>query len=145
MGKIWQNFRGPFEMASLVDNVGPARATVAQASEKDFLDSYADWSEISKFNEATGSTVFSATDRKTQTQVAIKKIERSAQVSVKWEARLRSEIETHRASSRGEHVATSLDSVEVSSDVFYVVMELCQGVQLFDLVAKRQRLNEPPM
>merc|ERR1711991_1026310 len=73
-------------------------------------------------------------DVKTREYVAIKKIERTEHISEKWAQRLQSEITAHQ-SSKGEHVCCFRESFENSSRV-YVVMELCEGDQLFDVVAR---------
>ena len=71
---------------------------------------------------------------------AVKKIHRTRDVSEKWASRMASEIEAHRAASGSEFVCKFVESVETDDGVF-VVMELCDGTQLFDIVAQ-SKLSE---
>jgi serine/threonine protein kinase len=65
--------------------------------------------------------------------VAIKQLDRVASSS-KWDDRLRNELEAH-ASSHGPRICNLVEVVPSGSGRVFVVMELCAGRQLFDLVA----------
>ncbi len=65
--------------------------------------------------------------------VAIKQLDR-VESSSKWDDRLRNELEAH-ATSQGERICNLLEVVSGGHGRVFVVMELCAGRQLFDLVA----------
>ncbi len=74
--------------------------------------------------------------------VAIKQLDR-VETSDKWSARLTNELEAH-SSSRGARICNLVEIVAGENDRVFVVMELCGGRQLFDLVTSspQHRLTE---
>lgn len=129
-----------------------------------FLERYTDLQVLSPFNSSSGATVFKARCNEDNKDYAIKVLlfffrlfflnrplqeinkaylmERHPERVEKWEERLRNELEALRATQGLENVVRFKESMEQGGSV-YVVMELCRGKQLFDVVAAtKQGLEE---
>lgn len=77
--------------------------------------------------------------------VAVKQLDRMPDIGEKWEERLKYELEAHSSvSSRNCSNVCKLIEIIPGDDHVFLVMELCGGQQLFDLVASspKRRLSE---
>jgi len=94
----------------------------------------------SPMGRGAGSFVYKVKNRKTQQYAALKVIEKNKDKAEKIKQRIQNEIEVH-SSLEHENLVTLYGHFE-DKDNYYLLMEVCEGGELYSLVKKKGRLSE---